>query len=39
MHHLHSDALVITVKMANSIVHRMLVDNDSATDILYWDAY
>ena len=35
IHHPYSDALVIMVKMANSIVHRMLVDNDSATDILY----
>ena len=39
VHHPYTDALVITVKMANSLVHRMLVDNDSATDMLYWDAY
>ena len=28
--HPHTDALVITVKIANSIVHRILVDNSSA---------
>ena len=39
VHHLHTDALVITVRIANSIVHRMLVDNDSAANILFWDAY
>ena len=31
--------MVLTVRMANSNVHRMLVDNGSVVDILYWDAY
>ena len=35
VHHPHSDALVIMMKMANNIVHRMLVDNGSAVDIIY----
>ena len=39
VHHPHIDALVITVRVANSNVHGMLVDNGSAIDILYWDAY
>ena len=39
VHHAHTDALVIIVKLANSLVNRMLVDNGNATDILYWDAY
>ena len=39
VHHPYTDALVITVKMASSFVHRMLVDNNNAADILYRDAY
>ena len=26
-------------KIANNIIHRMLVDNGSATNILFWNAY
>ena len=39
VHYPYTDILVITVGMANSNVHRMLVDNGSAIDVLYWDAY
>ena len=39
VYHPHTKALVITVRMNNINVHRMLVNNDSAADILYWDAY
>ena len=39
VHHPHTDALVITVKMTSSVIHRMLVDNGSAADILYRDTY
>ena len=35
VHHLHIDALFITVRMTNNNVQRMLVDNGSAADILY----
>ena len=38
MHHPYEDALVITIKIANNLVHRILVDNRSAVAILYWDA-
>ena len=36
---LHSDVLVITARVANNNVHKMLVDNGSAVDIIYLDAY
>ena len=39
MHHLHADTLVITARVANSNVHRKLVDDGSAVDIIYLDAY
>ena len=39
MHHSYSDALVITARLANANVHRMLVDNGSVMDIIYFDAY
>ena len=39
MHHPHENALVITVEVANSLVHQLLVDSGSAVNILYWDAY
>ena len=39
VHHLHEDALFITAKMANSLIHRVLVDSGSAINILCWSAY
>ena len=38
VHHPYNDALVIMIKITNSNVHRMLVDNGSAVNIFYWDA-
>ena len=32
----HDDALVVTMTVANHTIHRLLVDNGSSTDILYW---
>ena len=39
VHHPYSDALVITAIVASNNVHRMLVDNGSSIDILYYQAF
>ena len=39
VHHPHEDALVITAKIANSLIHQVLIDSGSALNILYWNAY
>jgi hypothetical protein len=35
----HHDALVVTVIVANHAIHRILVDNGSSVDVLYWPAF
>ena len=39
VHHPYEDAPVVTAKIANRIIHRMLVDNSSTANILFYDAY
>ena len=39
LHHLHDDALVVNVRVGDYNVHRMLVDNGSSADILYYPAF
>ncbi|RWW36791.1 hypothetical protein BHE74_00058158 [Ensete ventricosum] len=35
----HDDALVISIRMANAYVKRVMIDTKSSTDILYFDAF
>ena len=35
VHHPHEDALVITAKIANSLIHQVLVHSGSDVNILY----
>jgi hypothetical protein len=35
----HDDALVVTLTVANHGIHRILMDNGSSADILYWPAF
>ena len=39
LHHPHDDALVINVRVGDYNVHRVLVDNGSSADILYYPAF
>ena len=39
LHHPHDDALVVSVRVGDYNVHRMLVDNSSSADILYYPAF
>ena len=36
LHHPHDDALVVNIRVGDYNVHRMLVDNGSSADILYY---
>ena len=39
LHHPHDDALVVTIRVGDYNIHRMLVDNGSSADILYYPAF
>ena len=39
VHHPHDDAIVITLLIANYTTRRLLIDNGSSADILYYPAF
>ena len=39
LHHPHDDALVISIRVGDYNTHRVLVDNGSLADILYYPAF
>ena len=39
LHHPHDDALVVSIRVGDYNTHRVLVDNGSSTDILYYSAF
>ena len=39
LHHPHDDALVVNIRVGDYNIHRMLVDNGSSADILYYPAF
>ena len=39
LHHPHDDALVVNIRIGDYNVHRMLVDNSSSADILYYPTF
>ena len=39
LYHPHDDALVVSVRVGDYNVHRMLVDNGSSADILYYPVF
>ena len=39
LHHPHDDALVVSLQVGDYNMHRVLVDNGSSADILYYPAF
>nr|XP_023901039.1 uncharacterized protein LOC112012900 [Quercus suber] len=39
LHHPHDNAFVVSIRVGDYIVHRVLIDNGSSTDILYYPAF
>ena len=39
LHHPHDDALVVSIRVRDYNTYKVLVDNGSSTDILYYPAF
>ena len=39
LHHSHDDALIVSRRVGDYNTHRVLVDNESSVDILYYSAF
>ena len=39
LHHPHDDALIVSIRVGDYNTHRVLVDNGSSTDILYYPMF
>ena len=39
LHHLHDDALVVSIRIGDYNTYQVLVDNGSSVDILYYPAF
>ena len=39
LHHPHDDALVVNMRVGDYNMHRVLIDNSSSADILYYPAF
>ena len=39
LHHSYDNALVVSIQVGDYNTHRVLVDNDSSADILYYPAF
>ena len=39
LHHSHDDALIVSIRVGDYNTHRVLVDNGSSVDILYYPAF
>ena len=39
LHHLHDDVLVVSIRVEDYNMHRVLVNNGSSTDILYYPTF
>ena len=39
LYHLHNDALVVSIQVGDYNTHRVLIDNGSSVDIIYYPAF
>ena len=39
LHHPHDDVIVVSLRVRDYNMHRVLVDNSNSTDILYYPAF